>query len=58
MKKMSTKQYIEFIQSTIATEGYTVADIANKMALETKAITTAQYSKAARLIAAAFITTI
>lgn len=58
MTKLSTTQYIEFIKNTISTEGYKVADTANKMALEVKAITTAQYSKAAQLIAAAFLATI
>ena len=58
MTKLNTTQYIDFIKNTIATEGYKVADIANKMALDTKAITTAQYSKAAQLIANAFLATI
>ena len=55
---MNTKLYINFIKNTIATEGYKVADKANKIALESKQITTAQYSKAAQLIAAAFLETI
>lgn len=55
MTKLNTTQYIDFINNTIATEGYKVADTANKLALEAKAITTAQYSKAAQLIAAAFL---
>lgn len=58
MKKINANQYIEFIKNTIATEGYKVADIANKLALEKKAITTAQYSEAAQLIVAAFLATI
>lgn len=53
--KLDTNQYIEFIKTTIATEGYKVADTANKIALEQKAITTAQYSEAARLIVAAVL---
>lgn len=58
MTKLTTTQYIDFIKTTIATEGYKVADTANKLALESKAITTALYSKAARLIADAFLATI
>lgn len=52
---METKMYIDFIKKTIATEGYKVADRANKIALEMKKITTAQYSEAARLIVAALL---
>jgi len=55
MKTMNTNQYIDFIRTTIETEGYKVADTANKLALEMKKITTSQYSEAARLIAAAFL---
>lgn len=55
MKKLDTNQYIDFIKNTIETEGYEVADAANKMALEMKRISTAQYSAAARLIANAFL---
>lgn len=47
---LNTKEYLTFIKTTLATEGYKVADTANKLALEANAITTAQYSKAARLI--------
>lgn len=54
-KNMSTKLYIDFIKTTIKNEGYKVADIANKIALEQKQITTAQYSEAAWLIAKAFL---
>lgn len=53
--KLETNLYINFIKNTIATEGYKVADKANKLALEMKNITTAQYSAAARLIADAFL---
>ena len=52
---MKNKEYIEFIKKAIETDGYKVADIANKKALEAGAITTAQYSAAARLIAEAFV---
>lgn len=57
MKNMiiTDKMYREFIETTIATEGYKVADTANKLALEQKAITTAQYSMAAKLIVAALL---
>ena len=53
--KLDTNQYLDFIKNTIATEGYKVADTANKIALEKNAITTAQYSAAARLIVAALL---
>lgn len=58
MKTLNTNQYIDFIKTTIETEGYKVADTANKLALEMKKITVNQYSEAARLIAAAFLKTI
>ena len=58
MKNLDTNQYIDFIKTTIETEGYKVADTANKMALEMKRISTEQYSKAARLIAKAFLNNI
>lgn len=47
---MNTKMYLNFIKKTLATESIQVADIANKLALETKAITIEQYSKASRII--------
>lgn len=55
MKKIDTNQYIDFIKTTIESEGYKVADTANKMALEMNRISTEQYSAAARLIANAFL---
>ena len=55
LKKLDTNQYIDFIKTTIETEGYKVADTANKLALEMKRISTEQYSAAARLIANAFL---
>lgn len=55
MKKINAEQYIEFIKNTIETEGYKIADTANKIALEKGAITTAQYSEATRLIVNAFL---
>lgn len=55
METLNTKQYLDFIKNTIATEGYKVADHANKIALEKKKITTDQYSAAARLIVKAYL---
>lgn len=52
---MNSTQYIEFIKNTIKTEGYKVADKANKIALESKQITAEQYSKAAQLVVKAFL---
>lgn len=52
---ITDEMYMEFINNTIETEGYKVADTANKLALKDKAITTEQYSKAARLIVAALL---
>ena len=55
MKTLNRKQYLDFIKNTIATEGYKVADHANKIALSAKRITTAQYSEAARMIVKAYL---
>lgn len=55
MKTLNANQYMSFIAETLTTEGWQVADAANKIALEQKAITTAQYSAAARLIVDAFL---
>ena len=52
---MKNKEYIEFIKKAIETDGYKVADTANKKALEMGAITTTQYSAAARLIVKAYL---
>lgn len=52
---LNTKEYLTFIKNTIALEGYKIADTANKLALEANTITTAQYSKAARLIVEAYL---
>ena len=52
---MNTNLYLEFITNTVSTEGWKVADNANKLALASKRITQAQYSEAARLIAKAFL---
>ena len=55
MKKLNREQYIDFIKKTIEEEGWKIADTANKLALGQKAITTEQYSEAARLIVDAFL---
>lgn len=52
---MEDKMYLEFIEKAIKSDGYKVADAANKIALEKGDITVAQYSAAARLIAKAFL---
>lgn len=52
---MSTELYINFIKDTIKTDGYKVADTANKLALEMKKITVDQYSEAARHIVKAYL---
>lgn len=52
---MSTKMYIDFIRDTISTDGWKVADTANKLALEAKGITIDQYRAAAMMIAEAFL---
>lgn len=49
--KITTTQYKQFIQDAIKTDGWKVADIANKMALEIEAISLDQYRMAARIIA-------
>lgn len=48
---MDTEQYLNFIRDALKNEGVRVADVANKLALDLKRITTDQYSAAARLIA-------
>ncbi len=53
--KIDTKQYIDFIDTTLKTDGIKVADAANKIALKEKIITTDQYSAAARLIVKAYL---
>ncbi len=52
---LNTKQYLDFIKTTVKNEGIKVADTANKIALEMKEITTEQYSAAARIIVAAYL---
>ena len=55
MKNLDNNLYIDFIKTTIETDGYKVADEANKTALKMNRISTEQYSAAARLIADAFL---
>ena len=55
MKNLDSNLYIDFIKTTIETDGYKVADEANKTALKMNRISTEQYSAAARLIADAFL---
>lgn len=52
---ITNEMYIEFIKKTIETEGWKVADTANKLALESKKITHNQYSAAAQMIVKAFL---
>ena len=48
-------EYIDFIKKAIRSDGYQVADVANKLALESNQITLDQYRIAARIIADAFL---
>lgn len=52
---ITDEMYNEFIKKAIETEGWKVADTANKMALKTKAITLDQYRAAAQLIVKAYL---
>ena len=52
---ISSGEYIDFIKKAIRSDGYHVADVANKLALESKQITLDQYRIAARIIADAFL---
>lgn len=51
---ITNEMYTDFIKNTIETEGYKIADAANKIALEQKAITLDQYRAAAQLIVEAY----
>ncbi len=51
---ITDKMYADFIKEAIKKEGWKTADIANKMALETEAITLDQYRMAAQIIVAAY----
>lgn len=52
---ITNEMYTEFIENAIATEGWKVADTANKLALESGKISQAQYSIASKLIVNAFL---
>lgn len=52
---MNTNLYLSFIKKAIETDGITIADTANKLALELKRITVDQYSAAAKLIVDAYL---
>ena len=52
---MTTSMYLEFIRHALTTEGIDVADTANKLALEMRAITTEQYLKASRILVDAIL---
>lgn len=54
---MNDKIYLDFIKTTAKVEGYKVADIANKKALEMKKITLDQYQRAARFIVYEYLRT-
>jgi ribosome-binding protein aMBF1 (putative translation factor) len=54
MKKITTKMYIKFIKDALQEKGWKVTDLANKMALDTGAITLDQYRMAAQIIVAAY----
>jgi ribosome-binding protein aMBF1 (putative translation factor) len=46
--------YADFIKEAVKKEGWKAADLANKMALDTGAITLDQYRMAAQIIVAAY----
>jgi ribosome-binding protein aMBF1 (putative translation factor) len=52
---ITNEMYMDFIRNAIETEGWKVADTANKMALESKKITLDQYRAAAQIIVEAFL---
>lgn len=52
---ITNEMYMIFIRNTIETEGWKVADAANKLALESKKITLDQYRTAAQIIVEAFL---
>lgn len=49
---MNTDLYLDFIEKTVKSDGYEIADKTNKIALKENVITQPQYSKAAKIIAA------
>ena len=50
---ITTEMYLNFIRNAVQTDGIHVTDIANKLALDMKAITLDQYLKAAHILVAA-----
>lgn len=52
---MKTEMYLNFIRNAATTEGIRVADTANKLALEMKAITLDQYRAAAQILVEAYL---
>jgi hypothetical protein len=52
---ITNEMYIKFIKTTLATDGWKIADTANKLALESKQITLNQYRSAAQIIVNAFL---
>ena len=50
---ITTEMYLNFIRNAVQTDGIYVTDIANKLALDMKAITLDQYLKAAHILVAA-----
>ena len=52
---METTIYLDFIKSTLASDGINVADTANKLAFDKGRITVEQYLAAARLIVKAYL---
>lgn len=52
---ITEKMYIDFIKNALETEGIKVADTANKLALESKRISVDLYSKAAKILVAAYL---
>jgi len=49
------EEYMHFIKLTVAVDGWKVADAANKEALKRRQISQLLYSKAARIIAQAYL---
>jgi Mn-dependent DtxR family transcriptional regulator len=52
---ITTEMYLNHIREAIQTEGIHTTDIANKMALEIKAITLDQYLQAAHILVEAYL---
>lgn len=52
---MTTTMYLDFIRHALSTEGIDVADTANKLALEMRAISIDQYIQASRILVDAIL---